>query len=175
MDLADIKKRIKKITIIWIALLLELGLAFCISYFVLAPENLQPENNLIHHYFLYFAYLSVLAAIPGGYYFYTNKIKQNRSYFSVKEKYKIYFTAVIIKYVIFEFAGIISLVAFLVTEQTEPLYMFAITIIAVLINMPSSFRFKKDFDIRDKKAESLYTAEENNQLPKATEENNSNG
>ena len=138
------KTQIKKINILWIALVAEFIIGFLISYFLLVSENPVYSNNISHQYLLYFSYLSVIVSIPVAYYIFDRRIKLTKSVKSLSKKADLYFIASVIKYVLFEFGGVFSLIAYVITERNEPLYMFAIVSIALLINKPSVFRFKKD-------------------------------
>ncbi len=157
---ALVKKQVKKNTILWIALLTEFLIAFLVSYFVLVPEEPIRSDNISHQYLLYFSYMFVILAIPGAYYVFDRKVKSLKTIKSFTKKADSYFFAFIIKYVLFEFAGIFAIIAYVITERNEPLYMFAVVVIAILINKPSIFRFNKDVFKEEEENNTEYDYEE---------------
>jgi hypothetical protein len=158
---------------IWLFLIMELAAFFIVAYFILSPqiqkERIQQENDL-NTGLLYFSYLAVIIAVPLAYKFYDIKRKQAVKKTSIKQKAELYFITQLIMYSMFEFSAILTLIAFYVNKMYEPLYMFGIIFIALLLNKPS---LKKFIQYPDKKEPISIPENENTETPKKkTEEKN---
>jgi len=140
-----IKSRVNKILFIWIILIIELVIIFIVFYYILASEDMSPSKKTVDISFLYISYIVAIAAVPVVFKIYDifkNKSIKEKDLEAKLQKYQ---SAFILKAAIFEFAGILLLVAFYLNGIYEPLYMFAIIIIAFLFNKPSVNRFNDDF------------------------------
>lgn len=86
-----------------------------------------------------------MALIPSAYYVYGFHAKSAKKIQSDTEKFNLYKKAFVLKTALIEFAGMLPLIAFYLTKQTQCLFMAMIPIIIFLINKPSETRFKEDF------------------------------
>jgi len=143
-NLKFIKEKNKINIFIWLFLLFELAAFFAFFFLYLLPEvpgkMLQSENDF-NIMILYFSYISVIAVVPFTYKYYDTKKKQAANLNNFKKIADKYFLTIIIIYSLFEFAALMTLIAFYVNEMYEPLYMFGIIYVAVLLNKPSLKRF----------------------------------
>jgi hypothetical protein len=137
-----IKQNIKQLVIIWAAITAGLAIFLAVTHFVLIDPTQSAVFNSFH-YMSYFSYLSVIVALPGGYYIYEKFIQRKSD--SVERNMQTYKTALILKYALFEFAGFFSVVVYLLSGKTESIYMAAIVLAAFLINKPSENSFRKAF------------------------------
>lgn len=140
-----IEKKIKLLAFIWVFFIAELVVLISLTYFILLPEQLNQSVASGDVIFLYFSYILSITAMPIVFKIYDiqkNKLKKGDSEKTKLEKYQI---AVIIKFAILELAAVFSLIAFYLNEIKEPLYMFGIVFVAILLNKPSYKQFEKDF------------------------------
>ncbi|MCD4792362.1 MAG: hypothetical protein K8R54_03950 [Bacteroidales bacterium] len=144
-----IKTKIKFYTLLWLLFVVELGIFFLITFLYLTPEVLQGSGNNGYMAVLYASYLITVVSIPAIYKIYDYRKKKVNKDESVKSKLEKYFFSVLIKYAVLETAAILSLAAFYLNEINEPLYMFGIVFVAVLLNKPSYSQFEKNFLIKD--------------------------
>lgn len=144
-EIQFIKSRIRIYTIIWISLAAELVIFFFITFFWLSPVEMQMSNSEVHISVLYLSYLISVVSIPAIYKIYDYRRKKIKKDADGKTKLETYFFTLLIKLAILETAAIISLAAFYLNEINEPLYMFGIVFIVVLLNKPSFSQFEKDF------------------------------
>lgn len=144
-----IKTKIKFYTLLWLLFIVELGIFFLVTFLYLTPEELYPFNNEQYIAVLYASYFISIVSIPAIYKIYDYRKKKVNKEDSVKSKLDKYFFTLLIKYAVLETAAILSLVAFYLNEINEPLYMFGIVFVAVLLNKPSYSQFEKDFLIKD--------------------------
>ena len=144
-----IKSKIKLYTFLWISFVVELGIFFLVTFLYLTPEELHQFNNEQYIAILYASYFISIVSIPAIYKIYDYRKKKVNKEDSVKSKLDKYFFTLLIKYAILETAAILSLIAFYLNEINEPLYMFGIVFVAVLLNKPSYSQFEKDFLIND--------------------------
>ncbi len=149
-DLKFIDDKNKIYNFIWFFLIIEITAFFIIAYFVLVPEipdtTIKPVTDF-NTIFLYISYIGVILSVPAAYKIYDIKRKQAQKENSLKKKADLYLKTIIIIFTILEFAAILTLVAFYINKMNEPLYMFGIVYIALLLNKPSFKRFiriKKD-------------------------------
>ena len=142
-----VKTKIKTLTLLWIILFAELLIALALFYLVFSPDELMPTNNISDQHYLYFSYFSVITFIPASYYIYNKIAILNKGELNPLKKYEKYQIAMIIKYGMYEFAGIFSLISFLITERLEPISMFAMILVIVGLNKPSAYVFRKDYDL----------------------------
>ena len=143
-----IKSKIKLYTILWILFVLELAVFFLVTFLYLTPEELHQSKNERHIVVLYASYLIAIVSIPAIYKIYDYRKKKIHKDDSEKNKLEAYFFTFLIKYAILETAAILSLISFYLNEINEPLYMFGIVFVAVLLNKPSYSQFEKDFLIK---------------------------
>jgi len=139
------EKKIKILIFIWGFFIFELIVFFGITFFVLIPEQLTQSFDPFDVSFLYISYIVSIAAIPGAYKIYDiikKKLEKGTTDNTKIEKYQL---AVFLKFAVLELAAVISLIAFYLNETNEPLYMFGIVFIAILLNKPSYNQFNKDF------------------------------
>lgn len=139
-----IKEKNKLYTFIWLFLIAELAAFFIVSYFILVPEipkeRIQTGNDF-NTILLYLSYFVVIISIPLAYKIYDIKRKQAKEKNTIKQKTEVYFITLLIIYSLFEFSAIFTLVAFYINKMNEPLYMFGIIFVAVLLNKPSLKKF----------------------------------
>lgn len=140
-----IKAKIKFYILLWLLFVVELGIFFLVTFLYLTPEVLHGSYNEGYMAVLYASYLITVVSIPAIYKIYDYRKKKINNDESVKSKLEKYFFSVLIKYAVLETAAILSLAAFYLNEINEPLYMFGIVFIAVLLNKPSYSQFEKDF------------------------------
>lgn len=145
----NISKRIKLLMFLWIGLIAELVVAVSVVYFIIVPRPLHPSSELSHQYLLIIVYIFVFASIPLGYFIYNKILKTKKSNLSVNEKVQKYFISMILRYGILEGAGIFALIAYVITENSGPVNIFIVVIIALLISKPSENVFKKDYEVSD--------------------------
>lgn len=93
-----------------------------------------------------------VAAIPAGYYLYSQKTKEPSKYGSFSEKLRIYRKFTLIRFALFDTAGFCSLVVYFLTCSKQPMYLLLIVIILFLINKPTEQRFVNDFQITEEEA-----------------------
>jgi len=143
-NLKLIKEKNKINIFVWLFLLFELAVFFAFFFLYLLPEipekTLQSDNDF-NTILLYLSYISVIAVVPLAYKIYDTKKKQAGKLNSIKQIADKYFLTMIIIYSLFEFAAVMTLIAFYVNEMYEPLYMFGIIYVAVLLHKPSLKRF----------------------------------
>ena len=138
-----IKSKNKLYTFIWFFLLFELAAFFIVFFFYLVeiPEKTLKSANDFNTVFLYLSYVSVIAAVPLSYKIYEIRRKQAEKKTNLNQKTEIYFLTVLINFSVFELAALLTLAAFFINKMYEPLYMYGIIFIAVLLNKPSLKRF----------------------------------
>ena len=142
-DLKFIKGKNKLYTFIWLFLMAELAGFFALFYLYLVEvpkETLKPTDDF-NTIFLYLSYVAVIISVPLAYKIYDNKKKQASKRKSLKQNTEKYFLTMMIIYSLFEFAAIMTIIAFYLTKMYQPLYMFGIMFVAVLLNKPSLQRF----------------------------------
>ncbi len=142
-DLKFIRDKNKLYTFIWLFLIAELTGFFALFYLYLVevPKETIKSANDFNSIFLYLSYIVVIISVPLAYKIYDKKKKQASKTTSVKQNTEKYFMTMIIIYSMFEFAAIMTLIAFYLTKMYQPLYMFGIIFVAVLLNKPSLQRF----------------------------------
>ena len=142
-DLKFINKKNKLYTFIWLFLLAELAGFFTLFYLYLVevPKETLKSNDDFNTIFLYLSYVAVIISVPLAYKIYDNRKKQASKIKSLKQNTEKYFLTMMIIYSLFEFAAIMTLIAFYLTKMYQPLYMFGIMFVAVLLNKPSLQRF----------------------------------
>lgn len=145
MDFNRTEQKIKLSFYIWIFLIVELISLILIAYYVLSPQKTASDSSDKGIIMLYLSYLFVLGAIPLS--FYINKImsKKSKKENSLNKRTQIYYNSIIARLSILEFAGVFSLIAFYISSYTEPLYMYGIVFIAVLLTKPSFHSFKTEY------------------------------
>ncbi len=169
-DVNFIKEKNKINILIWLFLLVELAAFFFLFFLYLLPEipekTLRPDNDF-NTIFLYISYLSVIAVVPLVYKFYDIKKKQAENLNNLKQIADKYFMTMIIIYSLFEFAAIVTLIAFYINEMYEPLYMFGIIYVAVLLNKPSLKRFMQ-ISVKEEDKNDIITDTNDNLIPEKT-------
>ncbi len=152
----------KTYTFLWLFFIAELVVFFLVAFFLFHPP-LNPSSpqtqNTVYIAFLYFSYLSVIIAVPASYKIYDIKKKQARKKADAEQKAEIYFMTQLIIYAIFEFSAIITLIAYFLNKMYEPLYMFGIIFIALLLKKPSLKKF-----IEEKEAQTAFLLPEDETL-----------
>ena len=141
----NIKSKLKLYTLLWIFFLLELAVFFLVTFLYLTPEELHQSKNEQHILVLYASYLISIISIPAIYKIYDYRKKKLNKDDGEKSKLEMYFFTLLIKYAVLETAAILSLISFYLNEINEPLYMFGIVFVVVLLNKPSYSQFVKDF------------------------------
>ncbi len=134
----------KFLLFIWLFLIVELTAFFIVTYFVLVTDitgSAVKSNNDFNTIFLYISYAAVIFSIPAAYKIYDIKRKKAQEEESLKKKGDIYLTTNIIIFSLFEFAAVLTLISFYINKIYEPLYMFGIIYVALLLNKPSFPRF----------------------------------
>ncbi len=165
----NIKLKLKLYILLWILFVLELSVLFLVTFLYLTPEELQQSKNEQHILVLYVSYLVAIGSIPAIYKIHDYRKKKLNKDDDEKDKLEKYFFTVLIKYAILETAAILSLISFYLNEINEPLYMFGIVFVVVLLNKPSYSQFVKDFLInKDENVieEIVYMPDEFNKLNK---------
>ncbi len=131
-------------TFIWLFLNVELAVFLGVAYFFFIPqdarENTIPSNDF-YTIILYISYLAAIASVPAAYKISQIKKRQAQKTESLKQKIDIYFFNLIINYSLYEFSGALILLAVYLNKMTEPLYMFGIIFIALILNKPSLKNF----------------------------------
>ncbi|NPA67839.1 MAG: hypothetical protein GXO50_04430 [Chlorobi bacterium] len=145
-DLIYIKKKNKFFTLIWLLLLLELSVFFYVAYVFSVPDI--PEKNISYKsdfniIFMYVSYIIVIAAVPFTYKICEKRKKAVSDTDNIKIISEKYLVTLLIIYSVSEFAAIMILAAFYLNATYEPLYMFGIIYIAVLLRKPSLAGFMK--------------------------------
>ncbi len=161
-----IKEKNKRYTLIWLFLVVELAVFFSFFYFYLnhdVSEIKQTTDGDFNTIFLYLSYLTVIIAVPLVYKFYDVKKKQAEKLTDVKQTADKYFMTILIIYSIFEFAAVFTLIAFYINKMVEPLYMFGIIYVAVLLNKPSLKRFMQQI-LKEEESHVVLTEEEKTEL-----------
>ena len=151
-NLNIVKKNISILSLLWIFFIGELGFLFLFFYYFLAPKELVQSKEMFNIGILYVSYIFAIIAIPVVskiYSIFKNKAKNTDK---IEQKLNLYKTSFIIKAVIFEFAGILLLLAFYFNEIYSPLYLFGAVIIAFFFNKPSISNFEKDFSMKEDNA-----------------------
>ncbi len=139
-------------TFIWMFLIVELTVFLGVAYFFFIPQDTKEStasSNDFYTIVLYISYLVVTAVIPLAYKIYEIKKKQAQRAEFLKQKIDIYFFNLIINYSLYEFSGALILLAVYLNKMTEPLYMFGIIFIALILNKPSLKNFiqpKKEYE-----------------------------
>ena len=164
-----INKKSKFYTFIWLFFLFELIAFFSLFFYYLVevPKETLKSGNDFNTVFLYLSYIIVIAVVPLSYKIYDIKRKQAVKKTGIQQKAEIYFMTVLINFSLFEFAAILTLAAFYINKMYEPLYMFGIIFVAVLLNKPSLKRF---LQIKDEKTENhVIISEKEKDKPKFTD------
>jgi len=142
-----INNKNKLYTFIWLFLIIELAAFFLLAFYVFVPEipdKIADTGNDVNTIILYLSYFTVIISVPLAYKLYDIKKKQALKKKTINQKTEIYFFTLLIIYSFFEFAAIFTLVAFYINKMNEPLYMFGVVFVAVLLNKPSLKRFLKE-------------------------------
>ncbi len=141
-----IKSKNKLYIFIWLFLLFELAAFFIIFFFyvVEVPKKTLKSGNDFNTIFLYLSYISVIVAVPLSYKIYDIKRKQAEKKTNLHQKTEIYFFTVLINFSVLELAALLTLAAFFINKMYEPLYMYGIIFVAVLLNKPSLNRFLQE-------------------------------
>lgn len=142
-----INNKNKLYTFIWLFLIIELAVFFLVAFYVLVPEvpdKTADTGNDVNTIILYLSYFAVIISVPLAYKLYDIKKKQALKKNVIAEKTEIYFFTQMIIYSLFEFAAIFTLIAFYINKMNEPLYMFGVVFVAVLLNKPSLKRFLQE-------------------------------
>ena len=139
MENNEIKGKINKLKFLWAVFWADLLIFwFIFSKFVTKDSNIEPDKLLNLTYLSYFS-AGILIAL--AYMIYKNIVKKSSKTSDFQEYYK----AVLIKLLLFELAGIVSLYVYFMSDKVEILYVLGIIIIIFLINMPSESDFYRDF------------------------------
>ena len=144
-DQIYIGNKLRLFNAFWLFLIIELAVFFLITRYYLAPETLTQSITDFDIGFLYVSYLVAIISIPGIYKIYNIRRKKIKKDADIKEKLDKYMFLLLIKYAILEIAALLLLIAFYINEIKEPLYMFGIVFVAVLLNKPSLKQFTNDF------------------------------
>ncbi|MEA2043188.1 MAG: hypothetical protein U9N85_11660 [Bacteroidota bacterium] len=137
------KKEILTLKILWGAIALGFALFLAVAYFLFVKDANEPAFEEFQA-MSYISYLLVIAAIPGGYYIFDKMVKTKPE--SLNRAMPLYRKALIIKYMIFEFAGFFSVITYMLSSKIGSLYMSAFILVALLINKPSLKAFHNIFN-----------------------------
>lgn len=132
----------RQANIIWYAVLLGL-IVFLTTAWYMVSHTEYKAGFQDYQFLSYFSYLAVIIALPGGYFLFDRIAK--KKLFGGKEPENLFRMAYIVKYAVFEFAGLFSTAVYMLSGKSESIYMSAIVITAFLINKPSINTFLKAF------------------------------
>ncbi len=145
MDFNKTNQKVKLANLIWIFLLSELSTLALIAYFMFYPQEQPVKSSDMNYIFLNFSYIVVIASIIISFYINNRMGAKAKKEKTRVRQVQLFFNSVIIRLGILELAGIILLVAFYFSKQLEPLYMFGIVFVAILLSKPSLHSLNKDF------------------------------
>ncbi len=145
-DNGSVKQQINQLTIIYIAMILGQIFFLVIIFFIFKQNGTGFDIPEAKYVFTYLAPLLTIGAIPAGYFLYSRQCKNGANLESIEQKFNTFRTASIIKYALFEFAGMINLLAYMFTYSQQFIFLFLIVIVIFLINKPSESRFNSDLN-----------------------------
>jgi len=145
MDFNKTEQKVKLANLIWIFLVSELFTLAIIVYFMFEPQEELAKSSDISFIFLNFSYIAVIASIIISFYVNNKMGAKAKKEKTRARQVQLFFNSVIIRLGILELAGVILLIAFYLTKQLEPMYMFGIVFVAILLSKPSLHALNKDF------------------------------
>lgn len=141
------KETLKGLNVIYLALLfgqLMMGALFVILInFYPQEAGMEAETSYIINTS---ALLISIAAIPGGYFLFSQKGKQAQESTNEELKIEHFRIATILQLTTFELAGIANLLAFFLTRSQQSLFIFAIVVIIFLMNKPGEQKYLDNFE-----------------------------
>ncbi|MCF8370904.1 MAG: hypothetical protein K9H64_04730 [Bacteroidales bacterium] len=142
-----LKDCLKGLNIVYLALLfgqLMLGALFVILIY---SDMVSPEMDAETQYIINTSALLIsIIAIPAGYYLYSLRGKHAQSISNEDQKIEIFRNITILKLATFELGGMANLLAFLICQSQQSLFIFAIVIIVFLLNKPSQQKYFENFE-----------------------------
>ncbi|MCX6257193.1 MAG: hypothetical protein NTW49_04745 [Bacteroidia bacterium] len=142
-DQEDVFRNLKLVHYVAVCMLVLSALAVSIA-FAMGAHVLVADKQTV--YVLNTVVILVtVALIPSGYYFYNKYSKELSGKGTPEEKLAGYRKGVITRFVLFDLAGLSSLVIYALTNSQQSLYFILIIIVLFLINLPTETRFKTDF------------------------------
>ena len=133
-----LNEAIKGMMIIYLSLVFGLLLFLGLTVFMHYSNNTASLLNAELEYILSTTALLIsIASIPLGYYIFSAKAKQATQLSGIDKKIDAYRNAIIIKFALFETAGLFNLIVFYLSQNKQSLMVFALVIIIFLINRPS--------------------------------------
>jgi len=99
-----------------------------------------------------FAVVAVIGFIPLGYFLYGAKCKQSLNLNTLDEKLILYRTATMLRLMLFESGGFISLIAYFLTGSNQYVVLLGIVLIAFFINKPSKHRAISDLQLNEQES-----------------------
>jgi len=165
MDFNKTNQKVKLANLIWIFLLSELSTLALIAYFMFYPQEQPVKSSDMNYIFLNFSYIVVIASIIISFYINNRMGAKAKKEKTRVRQVQLFFNSVIIRLGILELAGIILLVAFYFSKQLEPLYMFGIVFVAILLSKPSLHSLNKDFSPEFEKNDNIIIDSEKSDNP----------
>jgi len=142
----------KQLDIVFIGLitgqLMFLAVTFYMHYQSLLTFTLYPAVKAMFS----FAVVAVIGFIPLGYFLYGAKCKQSSNLNTLDEKLILYRTATMLRLMLFESGGFISLIAYFLTGSNQYVVLLGIVLIAFLINKPSKHRAISDLQLNEQES-----------------------
>ena len=142
-----LKSRFKKLgTIFWAMLLGELLLYGIATLWLVQNGSLlnAAERGTVIEFWLPVA---AIAMIPLSYMVYSNRTKAYRESEDLSEKLESFFTSSVIRYIILDVAGLLTIVSYLFTYSRQGTYMFVAVVVIFLLQSPGAGRFINDLKV----------------------------
>lgn len=145
----------KEMNIIYFALVAGQIMFFLVAFFIIKDNTNVAFGDEQAKMFSYFLPIVVIAIIPLGYVMYSKLCRGGKQRGSLEEKLTVYRSAVIIKLALIEAAGFLCLVFYILTASNQFLILFAIVIVAFLINKPSKHAMIRDLNLSTDESEKV--------------------
>ncbi len=99
--------------------------------------------------------MALLVGIPVSHIFYHKKIKHIDTSLSLSQKISMFRVAFIVRIVMLEGIGLLSIIGYLVTADKSFLYMFGVVFILFIIHAPTRQRISSDLELSEEDKETL--------------------
>ncbi len=140
----NIKDKLRVLNIIFYSLL---ATSVIVTAIVLYLKIILEYNDLVKagSIMLYICPLTAMGAIMLGYYLYNKAVQKAEKIIEFNDKLNIFYNAKIMQYSLFNLAAIMSGVWLLLQYRAQNIFMFAIVLLFMALNIPNKTKFIKDF------------------------------
>ncbi|TLX76109.1 hypothetical protein E9993_07815 [Labilibacter sediminis] len=147
---SSIKKQIKTLNIIYLAILISMSAALIFSLVFIYKSGAIPVFGADDQGFIKsMVIIALLVGIPVSHIFFHKKVKHINSDLPLSKKVAMFQTAFIVRIAMLEAIGLLAVIGYLVAADKSFLYMFGVVFVLFIIHAPTKQRICGDLELSE--------------------------